>query len=100
MNPPVTNSIESSTVEEGVNALMDDVKHKIQDSYQQSKNSVQRSPGKAILIALASGYCLHRLPVKSLLVAQVRLITALAPPVIFAFGAVKLCDYLQRHARR
>lgn len=88
------------TVEQGVNALVGDVKNKVHDSYRNCEQCVQRSPGKAILAALAAGYCIHRLPVKSLLVAQVRLMVALAPPVFLAFGAVKLCEYLQNEARR
>lgn len=87
------------TVEQGVNALVGDVKRKVTDTYADCEQCVRQSPGKAILLAVAAGYCLHRLPVRSILVTQVRLISALAPPALLAFGAAKLCEYLQEKAR-
>lgn len=90
-NPP--------TIEEGFTALVDDVKHKAHVSFEQYEEHVRRSPAKAILIAAAAGYCLHRLPVRSILATQVRLLGALAPPALFAFGTVKVFEYLQRKAR-
>jgi hypothetical protein len=86
------------TIEQGVNALVSDTKQKVTDTYQDCEDRVRESPGKAILIALAAGYCLHRLPIRSLLVAQVRLAAALAPPALFVFGAAKVCEFLQREA--
>ena len=88
----------SPTVEEGVNALLSDAKHKVLDRYEACEDMVRKSPGKAVLVAVAAGYCLHRLPVRSLLVSQVRLLTALTPPTLLAFGAAKLCEFLQRKA--
>lgn len=90
-NPP--------TIEEGVSALVDDVKHKALVRYEKCEERVRRSPAKAVLIAAAAGYCLHRLPVRSILATQVRLLGALAPPALFAFGTVKVFEYLQRKAR-
>ncbi len=52
-----------------------------------------------MLAAVAAGYCLHRLPVRSLLVSQVRLLAALTPPALLAIGAAKLCEYLQSQVR-
>jgi hypothetical protein len=100
MNPNLTAIENQPTVEQGVNALIEDVKHKVHSSYENCEEQVRNSPGKAILIAVAAGYCLHRLPVRSILVAQVRLIAALTPPALFAFGAAKLCEFLQKEARR
>lgn len=88
------------TIEQGVISLMDDVKTKAASTYEACEKRVRQSPGKAVLIAVASGYFLHRLPVRSLLVSQVRLLAALAPPALFAFGAAKLAEYLQKQARR
>ena len=62
------------SVEEGVNVLLTNAQQHIR----------------------AVGYCLHRLPVRSLLVAQVRLLSALAPPALFVFGAAKVYEFLQR----
>ncbi len=49
-----------------------------------------------MLIAVAAGYYLHRLPVRSLLISQVRLAASLATPTLFAIGAAKLCELLHR----
>lgn len=100
MNPIPADFANQPTVEQGVNALIDDVKQKVHSSYENCEEQVRSSPGKAILIAIAAGYCLHRLPVRSILVAQVRLIAALTPPALFAFGAAKLCEFLQKETRR
>lgn len=100
MNPIPADSAGQPTVEQGVTALMEDVKHKVHSSYKDCEQKVRNSPGKAVLIAVAAGYCLHRLPVRSMLVAQVRLIAAITPPALFAFGAAKLCEFLQNEARR
>lgn len=87
------------TIEEGVNALLHDAKEKAREGYHHYEECVRESPAKAILIAVGAGYILHRLPVRSLLVSQVRLAAALAPPVLLAFGAAKFCEYLQSQAR-
>jgi hypothetical protein len=99
MIPPSSTSLHAPTVEQGVNALLGDVKRKACERYQNCEQHVRESPGKAILAAVAAGYILHRLPVRSLLVSQVRLVAALAPPTLLAFGAAKLCEFLQTQAR-
>lgn len=100
MNPLPSATADAPTIEQGVSSLLNDVKTKATTTYSQCEERVRQSPGKAVLIAVATGYCLHRLPVRSLLVSQVRLMAALAPPALFAFGAAKLCEYLQKQARR
>jgi hypothetical protein len=90
-NPP--------TIEESFTTLVDDVKHKAHLRYEKCEDRVRRSPAKALIIATAVGYCLHRLPVRSILATQVRLLGALAPPALFAFGTAKIFEYLQRNAR-
>lgn len=94
-----SNSPKSPSIEDGVNALLHDAKQKACDSMRNCEDRVRESPAKAILVAVGAGYLLHRLPVRSLLVSQVRLAAALAPPVLFAFGAAKLCEFLQVQAR-
>ncbi len=97
---PLSASIVSPpTIEDGVNALLADAKRKVSQRYEDCEQSVRHAPGKAILIAVAAGYLIHRLPVRSLLVSQVRLLAALAPPTLLAFGAAKLCEFLQEQAR-
>ena len=100
MDPLPTDTPDSPTIEQGVNSLLHDVKSKATSTYERCEERVRRSPTKAVLAAMAAGYCLHRLPVRTLLVAQVRLMAALAPPAVFAFGSAKLCEFLQKQARR
>lgn len=87
------------TLEDGVNAMIADVKHQFSESYQHWENSVRRSPKKAMVVAVAAGYLLHRLPVGAILAANARLLVALAPPAVLAFGAAKMCEFLQEQAR-
>lgn len=98
MTQPSTNFAQPPTVEQGVHALLDDAKRNVCERYEHYEDLVRQSPGKAVLISVAAGYLLHRLPVRSLIVSQVRLVTALAPPTLIAFGAAKLCEYLQNQA--
>jgi len=84
------------SVEEGVNALLGNAQKSIRHSYQECEKRVRKSPTMALLGAVAAGYCLHRLPVRAILVANVRLLSALTPPALVMFGAVKLCEFLQR----
>lgn len=98
MNPTSYSATQPPTIEQGLNTLVIDAKRKVSDSYHDYEDCVRESPGKAILLAVAAGYCIHRLPVRSLLVTQVRLLAALAPPALFAYGAAKVCELLQKQA--
>ncbi len=100
MTPLSSSSSPSPTIEQGVQALVGDVKRKASEHYHDCEQRVRQSPGKAILIAVAAGYIIHRLPVRSLLVSQVRLVAALTPPTLLAFGAAKLCEFLQGQSRK
>lgn len=83
------------SVEEGVNALLCNAQQSIRHRYQECEHHIRKAPTQSLLIALAAGYCLHRLPVRAILVAQVRLLSALAPPALFLYGAAKVCEFLQ-----
>lgn len=98
MIPLAATPVTGPTVEQGVSALICDAKQKVCNKFHNCEERVRQSPGKAILVAVAAGYLIHRLPVRSILVANVRLIAALAPPTLVAFGAAKLCEYLQGKA--
>jgi hypothetical protein len=50
----------------------------------------------SVLGAAAAGYLLHRMPVRAILVTQVRVLSALTPPALFLFGAAKLYEFLQK----
>jgi hypothetical protein len=83
------------SIEEGVNALLSKAQQGVRQQYQECEQRIRRSPTTSVLGALAAGYLLHRLPVRAILVTQVRLLAALAPPAIFLFGAAKVYEFLQ-----
>ena len=83
-------------MEEGINVLLCNAQQGIHHRYQQCQKQIRKSPTTAVLGAVAAGYLLHRLPVRAILVTQVRVLSALAPPALFLFGAAKLCEFLQR----
>ncbi len=100
MIPSQPHSSDSPTIEQGLQSLLDEAKGKVCRRYEDCEQYVRRSPGKAMLIALGAGYLAHRLPLRSLVVTQARILAALAPPALVAFGAAKLCELLQRQARK
>jgi len=84
------------SMEEGVNILLCNVQQGIRQRYQHCQHQIRKSPTTAVVGAVAAGYLMHRLPLRAILVTQVRVLAALAPPALFLFGAAKLCEYLQR----
>lgn len=84
------------SIEEMVNDSLCHVRNGIQLRYQKCENQIRKSPTTSVIGAVAVGYLLHRLPVRAILVTQVRVLSALTPPALFLFGAAKLYDYLQR----
>lgn len=96
----IARSTQPPTVEEGVRTLIADAKNCVQSRLAKCEAEVVRHPGKAIAIAVAAGVLLHRLPVRSLLVANVKLLAALTPPVLLALGSAKAAEYFQNKARR
>lgn len=83
-------------MEEGVNVLLSNARQDIRHRYQMCESRIRKSPTTAVLGAVAIGYLLHRMPVRAILVTQVRILSALTPPALFLFGAAKLYDFLQR----
>lgn len=79
---------------------MDDAKRCVQNRYAKCEAEIARNPGRAVAVAVAAGVLLHRLPVRSLIVANVKLLAALTPPLLLALGSAKAAEYLQRQARR
>jgi hypothetical protein len=86
----------SPSVDEGIRAIVSSAKDKTMSCLEEWEDHVRRHPAKAVLGAVAAGCILHRLPIRSILVANVRLVSALAPPALLAYGAAKLCEILQR----
>ena len=83
-------------MEEGVNVLLSNARQSIRSRYKKCEQQIRKSPTTAVLGAVAVGYLLHRMPVRAILVTQVRVLSALTPPALFLFGAAKLFDFLQR----
>lgn len=96
MNDLLNHPAKPLSMEEGVNVLLSNARQSIRHRYQKCENRVRKSPTTAVLGAVAVGYLLHRLPVRAILVTQVRVLSALTPPVLFLFGAAKLYEFLQR----
>lgn len=84
------------TMEEGVNALIGNARQGIRQRYQKCESRIRKSPTKAVLGAVAAGYLMHRLPMRAIVVTQVRVLSALTPPALLLIGAAKLFEYLQR----
>jgi hypothetical protein len=83
-------------LEEGLQVLLGNVKEDVRHRYQRCENRIRRSPASSVLGAVAAGYFLHRMPVRAILVTQVRVLSALVPPALFLFGAAKLYSFLQK----
>lgn len=99
MNDPLESQAAPLTLEEGVHALLSNAKQDLRHRYQRCENRIRRSPATAVLGAVAAGYFLHRMPVRAIVVTQVRVLSALTPPALLLFGAAKLYEFLQRQER-
>lgn len=84
------------SMEEMVGVSLCNARQSIRHRYQRCENQIRKSPTTSVLGAAAVGYLLHRLPVRAILVTQVRVLSALTSPALFLFGAAKLYDFLQR----
>ena len=96
MNDTSNDQTTPLSLEEGVNALLSCARQGIHHRYEKCEKRIRKSPTTAVLGAVAAGYFLHRLPMRAILVTQVRVLSALTPPVLLLFGAAKLCEFLQR----
>ncbi len=99
MSLPTSPSAEPSSVEKDVLALLGDARQCFKEGYQACEQHVRTSPTTSVLTAVLAGYCLHRLPLRTLMVAKVRLLSALLPPTVFVLGAAKVLELLQKSSR-
>jgi hypothetical protein len=83
-------------VEEIIHVSLCNVRQRIRYRHTKCEDSIKRSPTASVLGAVGVGYLLHRMPVRAILVTQVRILSALAPPALFLFGAAQLFSFLQR----
>ena len=96
MNDGANDPATPMSMEEGVKVLLSNARQGLRHRYQKCQMRIRKSPTTAVLGAVAVGYILHRLPVRAILVAQVRVLSALTPPALFLFGAAKLYAFLQK----
>jgi hypothetical protein len=96
MNDSFDSPCEPASVEEMVCASLCNVRQGMRRRFESCENRIRQSPTASVVGAVAAGYFLHRMPVRAILVTQVRIITALTPPALLLFGAAKIYDYLQK----
>lgn len=84
------------SVEEEVGNLLKSAGQCVRERHEKCRSRIRETPTRALLGAVAAGYLLHRLPVRAILVTQVRMLSALTPPALFFFGAAKAYELLQR----
>ena len=95
-SPPKT----EEAAERGVDALLHKSQENVRSAYHDVEDYVKSHPGAAVLSAVAVGFVLRRLPLGAILSAQVRLLSAVAPPAIFLLGAAKLYETLQTSSKK
>lgn len=83
-------------MEEGVNVLLRNAQQCIRLNYLACEEHIRHAPTTSVISAIIAGYCAHRLPLRAMAVAQVRVIAAVAPPALFLLGAAKVVELLQR----
>jgi len=91
---------EPPTIEEGIQTLIEDGKEALKERYSSCEKEIVNHPLKAVAIAAATGYLLHRLPLRAIFITKMRILSALVPPVLLAIGAAKTCEYLQSKVRK
>lgn len=96
MNDTPNNTAEPVSVEEMVNVSLCNVRQRIRNRHRKCEERIRKSPTASVLGAVGAGYLLHRMPVRAILLTQVRILSALAPPALFLYGAAKLFNFLQR----
>jgi len=85
---------EPLSIEEGINVLVDQARHGLRQRYQACEQRIRQTPVKAVLGAVAAGYCAHQLPMRALVSTNVRLLASLVPPALDLLGAAKVYEYL------
>jgi hypothetical protein len=94
----MTSTNKSKASSEGLEDMFSTVFHRVEDTFRgqwaKLEDKVRDSPTTAVLIAAGIGYCIHRLPVRSLLATQLKLLWALAPPAVVAAAAGKAYQVL------
>ena len=90
LNSPTTPSVDQ-TLDSFIHKTEESITHCLHDC----EDFVRKSPTKAMLGAVAAGYLLRNLPLKSILITKIRILAALAPPALVLYGAAKVMEMLQ-----
>ncbi|MDZ4288993.1 MAG: hypothetical protein U0984_13585 [Prosthecobacter sp.] len=85
-------------IDAGINEMLHKAEASLVHCVHDCEDCVRQAPLKSVLAAAAAGYLLRHVPVRALIVANVRLLTALAPPALVLYGAAKVYEYLQEQA--
>jgi hypothetical protein len=94
MNENSVVSAEHKPSAPGVIRMLRNAKDGIRDGYSEFTDHVRQAPTPSILAAVAVGYCLRAIPVRTMIVAHVQLLAALSQPALFAYGATKFYQFL------
>ena len=81
-------------------SMVDEVKSKASRTIKTYEGKVRKSPEKAMLAALATGYCLQVIPLGGLIAVPIRLTALLAKPALLALGAMKAYELYQGQNRK
>ncbi len=100
MNDQSNHSDSYKTMEERLHVVLDDAKKGIYEGHQKFEKQIQKSPTKAVLGAVAAGYVLHHMPVRAILVTQVRVLVALITPALFIYKAAGIYDFVHKQRLR
>jgi hypothetical protein len=86
----------TASIDGGIQTLLNEAETGVRRGYQACGQHIREAPMGSVLGAMAAGYCMHQLPLRALVMANVRLIAALVPPALFFYGAAKVYELLQR----
>jgi hypothetical protein len=86
------------SIDRGVTGFLQEAQDTVRRQYEEVQESVRESPAASLAAAVAVGYFLHRLPLRSIINAKLRIISALAPPALFLFGAAKVYELLKEES--
>lgn len=100
MNTDIIKTEQEADIAQGARKVVENVKAKANENYEAAEERVRQSPGKAVAIALGSGYILNKLPIAALFAVPIRLTAILAKPTLLILGAAKLYDIVEKQSRK
>ena len=89
----MSTSQSETTIVESVDQVLRDAQKCAERKYGEFEEKVREAPGTALLTALAAGYVLNQLPLRTIIAAKIKLASALFPPALFLFGAAKIYEF-------